>query len=213
MANGFRVQRDTDRYAAKVAALIAKADSTEYPAEAEALMAKAHELMARYGINDSPVAPGVPADSGRDAAPPPPPQPGAGLVFTAHQAQAPWKVVVVAGVVCGLAFGVLFGSGVIQNYLGGHMPAWAFQRWEGDNDIVTLRVVVEATVGALLGLLCACAWRRRCKRPTTLASATAGSLTLIVLLALFGVVLLAAGAVCFVSFVVFSSATRSRPAT
>lgn len=38
---------------AKVQALIAKAESTEYGAEAEALYAKAQELMAKYAIDEA----------------------------------------------------------------------------------------------------------------------------------------------------------------
>jgi hypothetical protein len=40
----------------RVRALLAKAESTEYPAEAEALTAKAHELMATYGIEQAHLA-------------------------------------------------------------------------------------------------------------------------------------------------------------
>lgn len=40
----------------RVRALLAKADSTEYPAEAEAFTAKAHELMATYGIEQAHLA-------------------------------------------------------------------------------------------------------------------------------------------------------------
>jgi uncharacterized protein DUF2786 len=41
---------------ARVRALLAKAESTEFPAEAEALTAKAAELMATYGIEDAHLA-------------------------------------------------------------------------------------------------------------------------------------------------------------
>lgn len=40
----------------RVRALLAKADSTEYPAEAEAFTAKAHALMAQYGIEQAQLA-------------------------------------------------------------------------------------------------------------------------------------------------------------
>jgi hypothetical protein len=40
-----------DKVLGRVRALLAKAESTEFPEEAEALTAKAHELMARYAID------------------------------------------------------------------------------------------------------------------------------------------------------------------
>ena len=45
-----------DPWLAKVSALLAKAESTDYPEEAEALLAKAQELMARHAIDDAMLA-------------------------------------------------------------------------------------------------------------------------------------------------------------
>lgn len=43
----------TPNYAEKIAALLAKAESTEFPAEAEQLTAKAEALMVKWGISDA----------------------------------------------------------------------------------------------------------------------------------------------------------------
>lgn len=54
------------RMLGRVRALLAKAESTEFPEEAEALSARAQELMARYSIDQALLAGG---DDGRESAP------------------------------------------------------------------------------------------------------------------------------------------------
>lgn len=56
------------RMLSRVRALLAKAESTEFPDEAEALTARAQELMARHSIDDALLAASAPAAAGRGQA-------------------------------------------------------------------------------------------------------------------------------------------------
>lgn len=51
-----RTTGQADAWLSRVSALLAKAESTEYPDEAEALLAKAQELMARHAIDEAMLA-------------------------------------------------------------------------------------------------------------------------------------------------------------
>lgn len=88
-----------DRVLARVRALLAKAESTEFPDEAEALSAKAQELISRHAVDRAVLAAGearpvdvagrpIPVDN-------PYPQPKSallGTVATANRAKAVWSV-------------------------------------------------------------------------------------------------------------------------
>ncbi|MFE6776383.1 DUF2786 domain-containing protein [Streptomyces sp. NPDC057702] len=63
-------RRVDPRFLERVRALLAKAESTEFPEEAEALSAKAQQLMARHSIDEALLAAGDPAGPGGPGAAP-----------------------------------------------------------------------------------------------------------------------------------------------
>jgi hypothetical protein len=85
-----------DKVLARVRALLAKAESTEFPEEAEALTAKAHELMARHAIDDVLLGSSTPGGPGLHRLTVDPPYASAkflllGGIAQANRCQAVWS--------------------------------------------------------------------------------------------------------------------------
>ena len=83
-----------DKVLGRVRALLAKAESTDFPEEAEALTAKAHELMARYAIDHVGVDPGSKPGLHRLAVDPPYPSAKfllLGGIARANRCEALWS--------------------------------------------------------------------------------------------------------------------------